>query len=202
MNLPTSPSVFRNRNPILEILKEYIHDDTTLLEIGSGTGEHAVYLAPYFPKTFWVTSDVKGNHRTIIERLKIHKLKNISGPETLQIGHDDFPKKRFDYVFTANTLHIMSWKENKTLFKLLGKRLREGALVLIYGPFNYNGDFTSASNKEFDSHLRERNPKSGIRSFEDIKSSLEKFGFKFLMDHQMPANNRLLVFERLKYSAK
>ena len=95
----------------------------------------------------------------------------------------------------------MSWKEDKTLFKLLGKRLREGSLVFFYGPFNYDGKFTSPSNEEFEKWLKERNPKSGIRAFEDVESSMQKFGFKLLKDHEMPANNRLLVFERLSFKS-
>lgn len=195
----TSPSVARNKDPILNILKKYIDTAGRLLEIGSGTGEHAIYFAKHLPKVQWVTSDVKPNHVNIKVWLKDAKLGNVHGPEVLKIGKDDFPKGKFDYVFTANTLHIMSWKEDKSLFKLLGKRLREGAKVLIYGPFNYDGKFTSDSNEEFDGWLKDRDPKSGIRNFEDVHQSLEKFGFELVCDHEMPANNRLLVFERLKF---
>jgi cyclopropane fatty-acyl-phospholipid synthase-like methyltransferase len=190
----------RNKEPIFNVLKEYLTNDSRLLEIGSGNAEHAIYMTDEFESLHWVTSDTADKHKLIKDNLRALKIKNIHGPETLQVGKDDFPKGVFEYVYTANTLHIMSWKENKSLFKLLGKRLREGALVFIYGPFNYDGKFTSPSNEEFDAWLKSRNEKSGIRGFEDVKQSMDKCGFKLIKDHEMPANNRLLVFERLDFN--
>ncbi len=193
-----SPAADRNKEPILDLLKLYISKGR-LLEIGSGTGQHAVFFGQALPELQWITSDVKRNHSTIKEYLIEAKLKNVHGPETLKVGEHDFPKGKFNYLFTANTFHIMSWKEVKTLIKLFGKRLREGALVFIYGPFNYNGDFTSESNKAFNDSLKDRNTNSGIRNFEDVLSNMQASGFKILNDHEMPANNRLLVFERLAF---
>jgi predicted O-methyltransferase YrrM len=193
------PSTERNKGPILEILKTYIAGVGRLLEIGSGNGQHAIYFGEYFKNIEWVTSDVEANHEEIREWLLEANLKNVYGPVALRVGTDDFPKGIFDFVFTANTLHIMSWKENKALYKLLGKRLREGAVVFFYGPFNYQGKFTSKSNEEFDKWLKDRDIKSGIRNFEDVMQNMEKAGFKLLQDHEMPANNRLLVFERLAF---
>ena len=177
MNKPFSPACERNQPHILTVLNQYNLSEGRLLEIGSGTGQHAVFFASKFPKLHWVCSDVAGNHNGIKEWLKEAKLSNIHGPEKLVVGKDDFPGKRpFDYVYSANTLHIMSWKEDKALFKLLGKRLREAALVFFYGPFNYKGEYTSESNKEFDAHLKERNPQSGIRNFEDVEGAMLKNG--------------------------
>ena len=197
MDRPYSPAVDRNKGPIFEVLKEYLMDGNNLLEIGSGTGQHAVFFAEKFPGLTWVTTDVRENLAGIKEWINEANLKNIKGPEELKIGTDDFPQKPFDYVFTANTLHIMSWKEGKTLFKLLGKRLREGSLTFFYGPFNKEGKYTSQGNEEFDRSLKERDPRSGIRNFEDVVKAMKSFGFKLLKDHEMPSNNRLLVFERL-----
>ncbi len=194
-----SPSVARNKEPILEVLKQYLGEDDRVLEIGSGTGEHAIHFAKALPDIHWVTSDVPKNHPMITEWLKFAQLKNIHGPEKLEVGKHDFPEKPFSHVFTANTLHIMSWKECKSFFKLIGKRLREGSVVFIYGPFNYGGEYTSESNKSFDLSLKGRNEKSGIRGFEDVCKGMNKAGFKLLKDHEMPANNRLLIFERLPY---
>ena len=199
MELQYSPSVARNKEPILEQLQKYIEKNKKLLEIGSGTGEHAVFFGKLFPQLKWTTSDDKSNHPYIKQWLKHSGLKNVTGPAKLRVGIDDFPKDSFNYVFTANTLHIMSWKEAKTLFKLLGKRLREKSLVFIYGPFNYNGDFTSESNRAFDASLKSRNSLSGIRNFEDVNQAMIKSGFELLEDHEMPANNRFLVFERLPF---
>ena len=201
MKKPFAPACERNQQPILEVLKQYNLTEGRLLEVGSGTGQHAVYMAKNFPNLHWVCSDLEENHDGIKSWLKEAKLSNIHGPERFKIGKDDFPgKKPFQYVFTANTLHIMSWKEDKSLFKLLGKRLREGALVFFYGPFNYKGQFTSESNRDFDAWLKEKySSASGIRNFEDILGAMTKFGFKLLSDHEMPANNRMLVFERLPF---
>lgn len=201
-NKPYAAATDRNRDPILEVLKQYIVDKSRLLEIGSGTGQHALYFAKHFKDIEWVTSDVTENHIMIKQWLKEAQLKNVHGPDTLKVGVDDFPKGSFGYVFTANTLHIMSWKENKSFFKLLGKRLREGSAVFIYGPFNYDGKFTSESNEAFNNQLLKQNDKSAIRNFEDVLAGMEKCGFKLLNDHKMPANNRLLVFERLPFKAK
>jgi cyclopropane fatty-acyl-phospholipid synthase-like methyltransferase len=197
--MKTSTSVAKNKDPILEVLKLYVTKDEWVLEIGSGTGEHATFFAKHLPQSFWYTSDVKENHKDIVDRLARENLKNVDGPVVLKIGVDDFPKKTFQYVFTANTLHIMSWKECKTLFKLLGKRLREGGLTFFYGPFNYNNEYTSEGNEQFDAILKEQNPACGIRDFEDVCVNMKKAGFRLLKDHVMPANNRILVFERLAH---
>ncbi len=191
-----SAAADNNKGPILEVLKKYIRGEKRLLEIGSGTAQHAVHFAKHFEKLMWVTSDVAENRPVINAALAKEKLNNLFGSEKLEIGVDDFPKGSYDFVFTANTLHIMSWKECKTLFKLLSKRLREGSMVFFYGPFKYKGDFTSPSNREFDSHLKEQNIKSGIRNFEDVEKNMADYGFKLINDHEMPANNRLLVFAR------
>ena len=193
-----SEAALRNQEPIFHVLKDYIGmSDGRLLEIGSGTAQHAIYIAEKLPNLHWVCSDQVENHANIKIRLQSAKLANIHGPEKLVVGEDDFPgKKPFDYVFTANTLHIMSWKLNKSLFKLLAKRLREGALAFFYGPFNYDNEYTSDSNKAFDEFLKSRDSLSGIRNFEDISRNMEKYGFKLLKDHEMPANNRLLVFRK------
>lgn len=195
---PHSPACERNSGPILEILKQYItKDNKRLFEIGSGTGQHAVSIAPHFPHLHWITSDVKNNHEGIALWLKEAKIPNIHGPEYFEVGKTPFPKGAYDLSFTANTFHIMSWKECKTLIKLWGKHHREGSQVFIYGPFNYHGEFTCESNKLFDQRLKEHDASRGIRNFEDVKANMEKNGFLFTFDHEMPANNRLLVFTRL-----
>jgi len=194
-----APSVERNKEAILAVIRQFLNKNDRVLEIGSGTGEHAIHFATTLKDLHWITSDVKENHPMIKEWLKFSQLKNVHGPETLKVGVDDFSTRPFTHVFTANTLHIMSWKECKSLFKLCGKRLREGCLVFIYGPFNYDEKFTSQSNEEFDQRLKERSSKSGIREFAAVCSGMKKSGFKLLKDNEMPANNRLLIFERLPF---
>ena len=199
MDKPFSEACERNRVHILKVMKEVItSDDRRLLEIGSGTGQHAVYLAPHFPHMIWVTSDVKANHRGIQDWLDESGAPNIVGPGEFQIGKDDFPNGHFDVVFTSNTLHIMHWKECKTLMKMLGRNLREGSQLLIYGPLNYDGKFTSPSNEQFDQSLKAQDPLMGIINFEDVVNNMKKNGFSLSKDHEMPANNRLLVFMRVE----
>ena len=190
----------RNKDPIIEVLKEVITvDNNRVLEIGSGTGEHAAYFAKNFPNIVWTTSDVLSNHARIKTTLDKAKLANLRGPLAFEVGRDDFPKYNYDIVFTANTFHIMSWKQCKNLIKILGNRLREGSQVIIYGPFNYDGKFTSESNALFDQSLKEQNAAQGIRSFEDVNKSMIKNGFVLFRDYDMPANNRMLVFTRLVF---
>lgn len=168
-----------------------------LLEIGTGTGQHAVYFAPRFTHLIWVTSDVKENHEGITAWLEESSAPNIIGPGTFEVGKDPFPNGHFDLVYTANTFHIMSWKNCQLLMEMLGKNLPEEAMVFVYGPFNYNGKFTSQSNADFDQSLKSRSPEMGIRNFEDVVKGMEINGLSLQSDHEMPANNRLLVFKRL-----
>ena len=197
MTKPFSPACERNRIPILKVMQDLItSSDSRLLEIGSGTGQHAVYLAPHFPHMIWVTSDVKENHFGIQLWLAESGAPNIIGPGVFKVGEDQFPNGHFDVVFTANTYHIMPWYLCEELMDQLGKNLDAGAKVMIYGPFNYNGKYTSDSNREFDESLKQRDPLMGIRDFEEVVRYMEKRAFGLLKDNEMPANNRLLVFEK------
>ena len=190
----------RNQEPILKILKEVISpDNRKLFEIGSGTAQHAIFMAPHFSNITWTTSDVVANAKLLKTNLEKAKVENVKGPFQFEVGKDDFPRVPFDLIFTANTFHIMSWKQCKTLMKDLGTRLREGSQVIIYGPFNYDGKFTSESNAEFDKQLKEQDPQRGIRAFEDVNNNMIKNGFSLYKDFEMPANNRTLVYTRLNF---
>ena len=191
-----SPWTLRNREPILEVLRQYLVTNKSLLEVGSGTGQHAAFLGGKFPKLTWQTSDVKENHSEIQAWLDDFKLSNILYPIAFQVGVDRFPVGDFDFVFSANTLHIMSWDEVQLLIKLLGENLNKESMVFFYGPFNYKGTFTTGSNADFDQWLKNRNPKSGIRHFEKVEMCMQAAGFDLVKDHTMPANNRLLVFRK------
>lgn len=198
MEKPFSEACERNRIPILKVLKSLISTKhQRLLEIGSGTGQHAVYFAPHFSHLIWVTSDVKENHEGIMAWLDESSAPNIIGPGVFEVGQDPFPNGHFDVVFTANTLHIMSWDQCKVLIEMLGKNLPENAVIVIYGPFNYNGKFTSQSNADFDQTLKSRAPHMGIRNVEDVLKEMSLHGMVLQNDHEMPANNRLLVFKRM-----
>ncbi|QDK39368.1 DUF938 domain-containing protein [Bdellovibrio sp. NC01] len=203
MDLPFSAAADRNKEPILEVLKKVLRpDDHRLLEVGSGTGQHAVYLAPFFPKIEWQPTEVAENLSMLRERIKQANVPNIATPFKLKVGEDDFPIRTFNVILTINTFHIMSWKECKTFMKLISARLEQGDKVLIYGPFNYNGKFTTPSNEEFDKSLKENDPQSGIRNFEDVFAAMTKNDFELINDYEMPANNRMLYFRRMKFVRK
>jgi len=200
MDKPFSAACERNKDAILEVLKETIlPSDRRVLEIGAGTGQHAVYFAPHFPQVDWYPTDLSDKLQGMKLWLEEAKIPNIQRPLRLDVSKDDFPKLKFDVVFTANTFHIMHWKDCKSFMKLLGNRLRENSRVVIYGPFKYNGEFTSESSAQFDQTLKKRDPLSGIRNFEDILNNMVKNGFELIADYDMPANNRILVFNRLKF---
>jgi cyclopropane fatty-acyl-phospholipid synthase-like methyltransferase len=203
MEKPFSPAADRNKEPILEVLKKVLRpEDQHLLEVGAGTGQHAVYLAPFFPKMTWQPTEVSENLPMLKEAIKEAGVANIKTPYRLKIGDDDFPIRTYDAILTVNTFHIMHWKECKSFIKLISGRLQEGGKVLIYGPFNYNGKFTTPSNEEFDKSLKQNDPLSGIRSFEDVLAAMFKNGFELVKDYEMPANNRMLYFRRLKFVSK
>lgn len=194
-NKPFSPACERNQDPILRVLKEVITPKIeSVLEMGSGTGQHATYFAPHFPHLNWTTSDVLENHPGIRMWMSDSNVDNIVGPVEYQVGKNEFPKGSFDMVYTANTFHIMPWKKVEVFVSQLSSNLKPGAHVLIYGPFKYEGMFTSESNKRFDQNLRESASHQGIRNFEGVRDTMGEFYFRLVNDYEMPANNRLLHF--------
>jgi cyclopropane fatty-acyl-phospholipid synthase-like methyltransferase len=195
MDKPNALSCERNQQAILGILEKMIKPSArNLFEIGSGTGQHAVFMAPNFPKLQWHTSDLIENHRGINLWIDDSNSENISRPIIYQAGKTDFPEIDADVVFSTNTLHIMSWDNVKALIKQLGKHLKSGTQIFLYGPFNYNGQFTSKSNADFDIWLKQRASYSGIRDFEKIQQLMTAESIKLVEDIQMPANNRILYF--------
>jgi cyclopropane fatty-acyl-phospholipid synthase-like methyltransferase len=193
---PRSPSCERNQGPILEVLREYFSEVQQVLEIGSGTGQHAVYFAPAFSQTVWQTSDVEEHLPGIRLWLEEAGLPNLPPPLRLDVN-GVWPEARYDAVFTANTLHIMGWVEVQKLFAALSGVLADDATLVVYGPFNYGGHFTSESNREFDQWLKQRySALSGIRDFEAVDALASSIGLSIVADHEMPANNRTLVWRR------
>jgi cyclopropane fatty-acyl-phospholipid synthase-like methyltransferase len=193
---PYADACDRNRDPILAVLRRHFADRHQVLEIGSGTGQHAVYFASALPQLTWQPSDREEHLEGIRLWLDEAELSNVKTPLALDVC-GTWPKVRFDAVFTANTLHILSWDEVRALFAALPEVMADDAIVAIYGPFNYGGAFTSASNAAFDAMLRQRSPKSGIRDFEAVDQLAQSIGLKLVEDCSMPANNRTLVWRRL-----
>jgi cyclopropane fatty-acyl-phospholipid synthase-like methyltransferase len=186
----------RNKQPILAVLREVFGDRAQVLEIGSGTGQHAVHFAAGLPHLVWQASDVEEHLPGIRAWVDEAALPNLPAPIALDINQADWPALRVDAAFTSNTLHIVSWREVQTLFDRISALLPEGAVLAVYGPFNYGGQHTSQSNARFDAMLRKRDPHSGIRDFEEVDWLAQGHGFALARDAAMPANNRTLVWVR------
>jgi len=193
---PFSESCDQNRPHILEALRTELAGCKRLLEIGSGTGQHAVYFAPEFPHLLWQTSDVPACHDGINAWRDDPAAHNVLPPIALDVCKDTWPDSIYDAVFSANTVHIMSWPEVKCLFTGIGTTLDKGGVFCLYGPFNYNGNYTSDSNARFDQWLKDRDPLSGIRDFEALQELAAEAGLELRKDYAMPANNRTLVWSK------
>ena len=178
------------------MLRKHFADRKRVLEIGSGTGQHAVYFGEKFPNLIWQTSDRAENHPDICAWLDDAQLSNVLSPLVLDVAGGSWPAQRYDAVFSANTLHIMSRDEVEAFFAALPLATTTDAKLVIYGPFNYAGEFTSASNAAFDASLKERVPHMGIRDFEAVDALAHTAGFTLIDDSEMPANNRCLVWAR------
>ena len=193
---PYSESCEQNRAPILAILREAFADRRHVLEIGSGTGQHAVYFGAELPHLRWQTADVLAHHQGIEAWRTEAGLPNVLPPLELDANDTDWHAGRYDAVFSANTLHIMSALEVKKCFAGIGQVLEPGGVLAIYGPFNYQGQFTSDSNARFDQWLKSRDPASGIRDFEAVDALARQQGLLLWHDHAMPANNRTLLWRK------
>ncbi len=192
---PDAPACARNRDPILAVLREHFADRRRVLEIGSGTGQHAVYFAAALRHLNWQTSEKAQNLPGIRAWLDEAALPNTPAPLQLDVI-GAWPTKDFDAVFTANTLHIMSWPEVERLFACLPAVTTAGARLAVYGPFNYGGRFTSESNAAFDAWLKQGFAHQGIRDFEAVDALARQVGLKLLEDCAMPSNNRCLIWSR------
>lgn len=191
---PYSESCEQNCGPILAVLREALADRHHVLEIGSGTGQHAVYFGAELPHLRWQTADVGAHHPGIRAWLRDAALSNALPPLALDVNDTGWHAGRYDAVFTANTLHIMSAAEVEKCFAGIGQVLVIGGVLVVYGPFNYHGQYTSDSNARFDQWLKSRDPASGIRDFEFTDALARGQGLVLNHDHAMPANNRTLVW--------
>ncbi|MGH8808361.1 MAG: DUF938 domain-containing protein [Noviherbaspirillum sp.] len=186
----------RNREPIAAVLREVLTEPAQVLEIGSGTGQHAVYFGAQLPHVLWQTSDLPENHASILAWMGEARLPNVLPPLALDVTGAGWPQGPFDAVFTANTCHILAWREVQAMFAGIGQVLHRGGLLFVYGPFNYGGHFTSESNAQFDASLKAQAPHMGIRDFEAVDALAAARGLVLVADHTMPANNRFLMWRK------
>jgi SAM-dependent methyltransferase len=192
--LPFSAACERNKEPILDVLRSRLAGRTQVLEIGSGTGQHAVHFARALKELTWHPTEQLAYLKDLTERVKLEGPANLRMPTLLDVRQAVWPLRSVDAMFTANTLHIMSWPEVTALFRGCGGVLAPGGVLCIYGPFRYAGRYTSDSNREFDLMLQERDPQSGIRDLQEVTALGEEYGLRLDADHDLPANNRLVVF--------
>ena len=200
MTRPFAQSCENNQAFICEVLQHAFADRRHVLEIGSGTGQHSVYLAPRMPHLVWQTSELPALHAGIAAWHAHSPAPNLRLPVLMDLCSSNWPQfdgeadGPLDAAFTSNTLHIVAWPLVERLFALLGEHLPQGGVFVAYGPFNYGGEFTSESNRAFDAWLKARDAASGIRDIEAVHALAAEHGLQCLADHAMPANNRCVVW--------
>lgn len=195
-NKPYTESCDQNRSVILNIIRPLLLDSSSVLEIGSGTGQHAVYFAENLPHIIWNTSDCIENIEGIQIWLADTNSQQLPPTIELDVSQKNWPVLNIDTVFTANTCHIMNQQHVEAMFKEVSKILPKGGQLIIYGPFNYNNQYTSLSNKRFDQWLKQRNSGSAIRNFETLNEFAKQAGLNLIHDYEMPANNRILHWKK------
>ena len=193
---PDAPATRRNRDAILTVLKTEFVDATSVLEIGSGTGQHAVYFGGAMPNLEWQTSDRSENHAGISLWLADKKLSNVKPPLTLDVTTTNRVSASYDAIFSANTAHIMSFSAVKKMFRLIGETLQVHGVFCLYGPFNMGGKFTSKSNEEFNQMLKRQNPEMGIRDLETLNELALENGLIVGNRYAMPANNMIVIWRQ------
>lgn len=195
-HLPFSPACENNKGPILAHLRQALARAARVLEIGSGTGQHAECFAGGMPWLTWQPTETAEAIDLLRPRCSLSQLNNLLTPQVLDVRDEPWPLRVPDAIFTANTLHIMPMTSVEALFRALAENAPPAAILAVYGPFNYGGRHTSESNAQFDASLRARSPHSGIRDIEAVSGLAAGAGFTMQADHAMPANNRLVVWHR------
>jgi len=193
--LPFSPSCERNREPILEALRQVLPESGTVLEIGSATGQHAVYFSEQLPGLSWQATDRPEYLPGLERRIHLDGSANTLHPIELDVL-EEWPNGPFAAIYSSNTAHIMSWQAVCAMFAGVARSLLPGGVFCLYGPFNEGGNFTAPSNEAFDKRLREENPEMGLRDLEAIESLGQDHHLNLMLRIQLPANNQLLVFAR------
>ena len=196
MEYSVSDAADRNKAPILQIIAAEFAHTRRVLEIGSGTGKHALHFAAHLPHVSWQPSDTGEYLPTLRERLRNEGSANLREVIELDVRMNPWPVESTDGIFSANTLHIMSWSSVHDFFRGVGDVLGKPGVLCVYGPFRYGERYTSQSNVEFDEFLRKRDPDSGLRDALALDGLARQQGLQLAADHAMPANNQLLVWKR------
>jgi len=193
---PNAPAAERNKNAILEVIRDEFRNCESILEIGSGTGQHAIFFASKMPWLIWQTSDLPVNHDGICGWLQSSDLDNVKAPLALDVEQPLPVNDRFDGVFSANTAHIMSFKAVECMIDKVAQCLIDGGKFCLYGPFRLKGEFTSDSNMQFDANLKMQDTQMGLRNLEDLDGIAAKHSLHRDKLYAMPANNMIAVWTR------
>lgn len=193
---PCSSAAERNSQPIFEQISQLFPATGKVLEIGSGTGQHAVYFCQRLPGLQWQPTDRADNLPGLKQQFTAAANPQILKPLALDVLHDEWPAGLFDAAYSANTSHIMPWEAVQATFAGVARALRPAALFCLYGPFNVNGEYTAESNAEFDKMLRAGGGGMGLRDVADIENLAS--GQQLILERKiaMPANNFILVFRK------
>lgn len=194
--LPFSQSCENNKFFILEVLRELFADRLSVLEIASGTGQHACHFAANMPWLQWQPTELADNLSLLQPRCALYEGDNLGTPVALDVRDEPWPVAIPDALFSANSLHIMPFSAARKLFDALDRYSGDDVVLAVYGPFNYGGRYTSDSNARFDQWLAQRNAGRAIRDFEAVDGLATAAGFALQGDYPMPANNRLLAWRR------
>jgi len=191
----------RNKGPILEVISDVLLESRQVLEIGSGTGQHALFFAEKMPHLMWQPTDCGDYLSGLKVQIEANPISNVVRPFELDVRHLpwklDAMEHPVDTIYTTNTLHIMGWNTVEDFFTGVDQALNANGHLIVYGPFKYNGDFTTPSNADFELWLKDRDPESGIRDFEAVNELANAIGLVLKADHNMPANNQCLIWQRL-----
>jgi cyclopropane fatty-acyl-phospholipid synthase-like methyltransferase len=193
---PFAPAAERNSAAILELLRYEFRDCGTVLEIGSGTGQHAVHFAAALGHLHWQTSDVDDNHAAINAWIDDSGISNVASPLCFDVRTDEIGDVAYDGVFSANTAHIMSFDAVEQMIAKVSRALRANGVFCLYGPFRIGGKFSTASNERFHASLQAGNPEMGIRDLDDMEALLNRQGLQRAGLHAMPANNLALTWRK------
>ena len=192
-----SDAAEQNKQPILNILKQTFSNTSQVLEIGSGSGQHAVYFAAHLPHLTWQPSDLQDNLSSIQAWMAEEHLENIQDPLELDVKSHPWPITDIDAIFTANTFHIMPWTEIQHFFLGVGEHLGDQGRLVVYGPFSFGGHHVSTSNERFDLYLKQRDPLSGVRDFDDVDKLASTQNLRFIKHFPMPVNNSCLYWQKV-----
>jgi SAM-dependent methyltransferase len=195
--LRDAPATARNREPILAVLARWLSAPARVLEIASGTGQHAVFFGEQLPHVDWQPSDRDAEYLASIAAWVEHAaLPNVAAPIVLDATADRWPVDRVDAVFNANMIHIAPWRVAEGLLAGAGRVLAPAGLLFLYGPFRVDGAHTSESNAAFDESLRARDPEWGVRDLESVVEAAGGQGLAWVETNELPANNLLVILRR------